>query len=138
MAKRPKNVAPVSYQVPFETAEPDASRAWAEQSDYNIPASREMQQYAMSGLMGADRFLQNPMPAMQAGVRTTVDLINPVPTFVQAGKSMTEFAQKPSWKGAGRAAFDVGMAGLDASMVGDVAKLGKKPIRSAISRLGRY
>jgi hypothetical protein len=118
--------------------EPDATRSGLQYSDVNVPLKSALGIYGMSGLMEGGRFLQNPMPAIKAAGNRAVDMVNPIPTFVQAGKSMTEFAQKPSWWGAGKAAFDVGMAGLDATMVGDVAKLGKKPVRSAISRLGRY
>lgn len=136
MARR--KVAPVNYEVPFSSMEPDATRAGLQYSDVYVPVKSALGMYGMAGLMAGGRFLQNPMPAIKAAEDRAVDMMNPVPTFVQAGKSMTEFAQKPSWRGAGKAAFDIGMAGLDATMVGDVAKLGKKPVRSAISHLGRY
>ena len=97
----------------------------------------------LSALYNMGQALSNPEPyigpqAIKGGLGRAVDLVNPVPGLIEAGRAEQEFMDNPSWKNAGKAAFRVGMAGLDVGFTGEALHGTKQMAESAIRHLGRY
>lgn len=133
MAKRPK-VAPVNYQVPFSTTQPDVVRTRTE-----IDPGMQIPWYLEPALMAeseVNRWKNDPMGRFGDIRRAGYSMIDPVPSTKEAVKSWGEFTQQPSWKRFGGAVGNTAMAGLDWSFVGE--GLGKAGKLAKVARLGRY